>query len=49
MAYSIRYYQDIVRYHETQPCEFHSQTYTTPDEAEQAARAELSGRSGQAR
>lgn len=41
MAYSIRFYQDIVRYHETQPCMLHPRTYKTAEEAERVARAEL--------
>lgn len=40
-TFTIRYFSDIVRHHETQPCAHNGRTFPTAEEAERVARAEL--------
>lgn len=41
MPYSVRFYEDVTRYHETNPCRHHPRTYKTAEEAEDVAKSLL--------
>lgn len=40
-TFTIRYFSDIARHHQTQPCAHHGGTFGSIDEAERAARQQL--------